>query len=721
MDAVDDAHDVDAPSEALAALARAYGISTEYWSFFGEHVTVPARTLRALLTAAGVDLDDEQAALTAREEQPWRELAPASLVVREGSGELGLHVREGHVARAALVLEDGTSRDVSVPQDAAETRSIDGMPVHRLVVPLPGDLPLGWHEVRVDELSPDSAEPVRSATCTLIVTPHRLDAPPSRDGNNGRSWGLMAQLYSVRSRTSWGIGDFADLAQLARLSGEHGADFLLINPIHAAEVTAPIEPSPYLPASRRFIAPLYVRPERIPEFAGLSPADLEAIEEQREPLLALDGGGELIDRDIVWTAKRDALQRISTVERTPERQQAFEAFLAREERALEDFALWCALEEHYAGVEHDARAAESRDIGSPLVAGLRVEFRERVAFHLWLQWVADEQLAAAQSAALESGMRMGIMHDLAVGVHPLGADAWSNPAAYAAHVTVGAPPDMYNQQGQDWSQPPWLPDALAAQGYRPLRDLLRGLLRHAGALRIDHIIGMFRLWWIPGGSSPTAGTYMHYDHEAMIGILVLEAQRAGAVIIGEDLGNVEPWVRDYLAERGILGTSVLWFENDDDGPRQPEDYRRSVLATVTTHDLPPTAGYLDGEHVDLRARLGLLERPVEEEREIARRERETMLQRLRDRWILAPDASEEDIVIALHRYLGASPSYLLGVALTDAVGERRAQNQPGTYKEYPNWRVPLADIDGAPVLLDDIGENERFVRLVDAVGETLRW
>lgn len=716
-----DAQNPEAPSETLIALAGAYGISTEYWSFFGEHVSVPASTLRSLLSAMGADLADEEAALLARQEQPWRRLAPEALVVRAGSGDLAIHAGEGSTVHVVAALEDGTRRELGAPEDTGETRSIDGAAVRRLVLRLPEDLPLGWHEVHVEEHRSDASQPLRTAVCGLVVTPLRLDAPPSREGNHGRSWGLMAQLYSVRSRSSWGMGDFADLGELAAVSGARGADFLLINPIHAAEVTSPIEPSPYLPASRRFIAPLYVRPERIPEFAGLDADELAAIERERAPLLASDSSGELIDRDAVWAVKREALHRVFAVARTSERQRAFEAFLAREGRAAEDFALWCALQEHFAGAEHDDHDRESLRIDAPLVAELREQLGERIGFHLWLQWIADEQLAAAQAAARASGMRMGIMHDLAVGVHPLGADVWSNPSAYASHVSVGAPPDMYNQQGQDWSQPPWLPDGLVAQRYRPLRDLLRGLLQHAGALRIDHIIGMFRLWWIPGKAPATAGTYVHYDHEAMIGILVLEAHRAGAVIIGEDLGNVEPWVRDHLAERGILGTSVLWFENDDDGPRQPESYRQSVLATVTTHDLPPTAGYLDGEHVELRARLGLLERPVEEEREIARAEREVMLQRLRDRWILAPDADEEDVVIALHRYLGAAPSYLLGVALTDAVGERRAQNQPGTYKEYPNWRVPLADIDGAPVLLDDLGAHGRFLRLADAVDETLRW
>ena len=245
--------------------------------------------------------------------------------------------------------------------------------------------------------------------------------------------------------------------------------------------------------------------------------------------------------------------------------------------------------------------------------------------------------------------------------------------------------------------------------------MIRTLLRHAGALRIDHVIGLFRLWWIPAGLSPAAGTYVRYDHEAMIGVLMLEAQRAGAVLIGEDLGNVEPWVRDYLSDRGILGTSVLWFEREGDGFRPPEQYRRSLLATVNTHDLPPTAGYLADEHVALRARLGLLTRPVEEELADADAERAAMLDLLRERGLIGDAPTEEQTIEALYALLTAAPSQLLGVALVDAVGERRAQNVPGTDLEYPNWQIPLAGADGRVVLLDDLASDPRFRALAAAV------
>jgi 4-alpha-glucanotransferase len=258
---------------------------------------------------------------------------------------------------------------------------------------------------------------------------------------------------------------------------------------------------------------------------------------------------------------------------------------------------------------------------------------------------------------------------------------------------------------------------LASTGYRAYRDLLRTVLRHAGGLRVDHIIGLFRLWWIPQDGPPSAGTYVRYDHDALIGILALEATRSGAVLVGEDLGTVEPWVRDYLRERGILGTSVLWFEYDQgQRPLAPEQWRELCLATVTTHDLPPTAGYLAGDHVRLRDRLGLLTRPVEEELAVVGAEKQAWLDMLRDRGLLHPGADTGATVEALHKLLRASPARLLGVALTDLVGDRRTQNQPGTVDEYPNWRVPLTGPDGQLLLFEDVVADPAGGALARAVG-----
>ena len=701
-------------SDALLRLATAYGVVADHWDFHGQHRRASAATLQGVLGALGVDASSPERvdlAIAHVEDMPWRRVLPPVLVVRQGRhAHVSVHVTHGDPVEVWVELDPesgGGRREVEQADAPVDPRTVDGRLVGRATFTLPDDLPLGWHEIVADGPSARAHSP-------LVVTPTHLELPESISAH--RSWGLMAQLYSVRSRSSWGIGDLADLAEIGWLAGrELGADFLLINPLHAAEPVTPLTPSPYLPTTRRFVSPLYIRVEDVREAGYLSSADRTLIEWAAEPALAADDDAGPIDRDGAWTAKRAALEVVFTAPRSAARQAAFDSFVENEGPGLETFALWCALAERYDG---QVWPVEAMDPSSALVAAARTELAERVEFHLWLQWLADEQLAAAQRAALDGGMALGIMHDLAVGVHPEGADVWALGDVLARGATVGAPPDMYNQQGQNWSQPPWRPDALARAAYKPYRDMLRTVLRHAGAIRIDHVIGLFRLWWIPEGADAGDGAYVRYDHEALVGILALEAHRAGAVVIGEDLGVVEPWVRDYLSDRGILGTSVLWFERDMHGaPLAPEHYRSLVLATVTTHDLPPTAGYLAGEHVAIRERLGLLTEPVEVVRAAARAERDQMLGVLHDRGLVGDDPSEREIIEALHRYVMATPSVLLGVSLADAVGERRAQNQPGTDQEYPNWKVPLADSSGQVVLVEDLFTNARLRSLAAVLND----
>ena len=698
------------PSESLVRLARAYQVSTEHWSQAGELLRCSAGTLIGVLSALGVDASTPErveVALAHRADDEWRRTLPPFRVVRSGDrAQVPVHVSHGDPVLCWVDLDEevgGGRIDLRQVDVLSDPRQIDGRLVGRATFDVPDDLPTGWHEIRAEG-------PSAHARCVLVVAPHHLSMPDPIEGT--RAWGLMAQLYSVRSTRSWGVGDLDDLAEIADLAGRLGADFLLINPLHAAEPTGPMTPSPYLPTTRRFVNPLYIRVEDVRETAYLAPADRSIVDWAGEPARALDADPGPIDRDVAWTAKRAALEVVFGVPRSPAREAAFERFRQIEGPGLTTFALWCALAEHFGGAPLPNQAS---DISGPLVTRLRAELAERIEFYVWLQWVADEQLAAAQAAALDAGMALGIMHDVAVGVHPDGADQWALRDLLAHGASVGAPPDMYNQQGQDWSQPPWRPDELARAAYQPYRDMLRTMLRHAGAIRIDHVIGLFRLWWIPVGHRADAGAYVRYDHDALVGILMLEAERAGAVVVGEDLGTVEPWVRDYLADRGILGTAVLWFEREGNRPKPPEQWRRQQLATVTTHDLPPTAGYLAGEHVTLRDRLGLLTEPVSLVRAKAARERESTIAALRARGLLSADASEREVVEALHRYVLATPGILIGVSLADAVGERRAQNQPGTDREYPNWKVPLADSSGTVVLIDHLGENARFLSLIDVM------
>jgi 4-alpha-glucanotransferase len=538
-----------------------------------------------------------------------------------------------------------------------------------------------------------------------------------------RSWGFTVQLYSVRSRASWGHGDLHDLAELASWSGgDLGADFVLVNPLHAAEPRPPVSPSPYLPMSRRQISPLYLRIEDIPEYEGLSAADRVRVEALGAPLRAASASAALIDRDAVWAAKLAALELIRAVPLAGARRGELDAFLARDGRAVGDWATWCAIAEVH-GPDWRSWPAALADPGSAGVAALRETLADRIDFHSWLQWLTAEQFAAAQRAARQAGMGIGVITDLAVGAHPGGADAWARQDVIVPGISVGAPPDEFNQLGQNWTLPPWHPGRLAAQAGRPLADLIAACARNAGGLRVDHVMGLARLWWIPAGMTPVQGTYVRYDHELMGGMLAAEVARAGALAIGEDLGTVEPWLRKFLAERRVLGTSMLWFERRADGsPRRPGGWRRGCLAMVGTHDMPPAAAFLTGDQVTIRSELGLLTRPEAQERIAAQEELAGWLAMLSDEGLLSLSGrpSAADFTTALYAHLTRTPAVLIGVSLADAAGERRTQNMPGTVDEYPNWRIPLGDADGKPLLLEDLSGHEGVRAVAAAVTSGLR-
>ncbi len=680
----------DTPHPPLHVLAAAHGVAVEFWDWKGVHRTMSGETIRTVLHSLGVSAADDHAvaaSLADLDLAPWRRTLPPVVVTRQGASPwVPVHVPDG--ARVHVWVEPeggGPGRDAWHVDHWVEPRDVDGVRVGRATVQLPPDLPLGWHRLHA-EVGDD-----RHETTTLVVTPARLELPPAL--RERRRWGVMTQLYQVRSARSWGVGDLADLGEIASWGAGLGADFVLVNPLHAAEPVAPMEPSPYLPTTRRFANPLYLRVEEVPEAAYLDAVDRARIESLAARAHALDGV-DLVDRDAAWRLKDEALRLLFTVERTTGRERAFHAFREAQGEGLERYATWCAI-----AVAHGAAGATwpagLDDPRSPEVAAFAAEHADEVTYHCWLQWLLDEAQGRAQRTALEAGMRLGVVTDLAVGVHPEGADAWALRDVLASGVTVGAPPDQFNQLGQNWHQPPWHPGRLAEAGYAPFRDMIRAVLKDSGGIRVDHVIGLFRLWWVPEGRTAAEGTYVRYDHEAMVGILCLEAARAGAFVVGEDLGVVEPSARDFLLERGVLGTSILWFEWTEDGrPLPPESYRELCLASVTTHDLPPTAGYLDLAHVELRAELGLLTRSVAEESAVEHEAIDKVTDALGDRGFLPTGTGRDDVMVGLHRWITATPSRLLGVALSDLVGDKRIINQPGTEDEYPNWRVPLSDTDG---------------------------
>lgn len=715
--------DIHAPAsdniDELRRIADANGVATGFWDWYGNWVGISASTLLRVLGALGLPLDesstvgDVHEALRLTEEREWRCTLPPTIVARQGGGYMfPVHVPDGSWVNVQWVLEDGRKGSCDQVDRYVPPRMIDGALVGRATFDVPHWLPLGWHRLVA------TVEGGHVESATLIIVPNTLSLPLLESSR--RVWGVNAQLYSTRSASSWGIGDATDLADLAAVCADKGADFLLINPVHASQPVSPLENSPYLPVSRRWLNPIYIRPESIEEYASLPQASRVAIEQLSDESCQFAIREDLIDRDRSWEAKRKALEIIFAAPRSYHRQSQLDRFIERGGSELSNYALWCALVEREGTIELPEDLARS---SAPRVELERLELAERVDFYQWCQWVVAEQLGHAQQVAREVGMEIGIMADLAVGVHGYGSEKWSRPELFASGMSVGAPPDVYSQQGQNWSQPPWSPRSLAESGYLPLRDMVRAVLANAGAVRIDHILGMFRLWWIPDGCAPAEGTYVYYDHEAMMGVILLEAQRAGAVVIGEDLGVVELWVRDYLRDRGVLGTSVVWFEKEGGGwPLRPEHYRDRALAAVNIHDLPPTLGYIRGIQTTLRSELGLLTDDIETVRAGDRLELEQVAARLHEYGCIdGAEPSERETVEGLYRYVAKTPSKLVVASLVDAVGDVRPQNMPGTGADlYPNWCVPLCDSDGEEVAIEDLPTDERLTSLFALLRGTVR-
>ena len=604
----------------MAADPRDWGIAERYTDQLGEEVAAAPGTVERLL-----------AAMAASGAPP----EPSTVVVRQGStaGLGGPH---------DLTTEDGAVLRVEA---------------------LPADLAPGYHHLQ--DLAGERSR-------RLIVSPGVCPLDPRL-----REWGWAVQLYSVRSRASWGVGDLADLRRLAAWSASLGAGMVLVNPLHAPLPVKPQQASPYYPSSRRFRNPLYIRVEEVPGADAIGEDLARAARRGR----ALNRRA-LIERDRVHDLKMAALDAIW---RTGRGRNGFPAYLREQGDALEAYATFCAMTE-VQGLPWREWPPELRHPQAPGVARFRSRHRERVRFHQWLQWLVDSQLATASKD-------LPVIHDLAVGVDPGGADSWLWQDSIAQGISVGAPPDRFNARGQDWGLPPFDPWRLREAGYEPFIQTLRSAFRHAGGLRIDHVMGLFRLFWIPYGLSPAEGAYVAYPAADLLDILALEATRASAYVVGEDLGTVEPGTREALAERNVLSYRLFWFE---DTPTR--DYPRKALAAVTTHDLPTVAGLWTGS--DYRAQLDIgLATPPEAE------------SALRERLVRFAGAAPEDpagvVVEKVYSALGEAPSALLSATLEDLLEVEAKPNMPGTTGEWPNWSIPL------PSALEQIEADPRARRMAE--------
>ena len=688
---------------ALDRLAERMGIETFYSNAAGETVTASPDTVRALLAAMGVDAPDEPAAQARLTEIERAELAralPPVAVLRTDRPPFAvpLALPAGTTElRWTLTLEDGGERggDALFPDLPLERAAdLDGRAVEVRRLDLGEGLPLGYHTLCVEVGA-------LKATTTVIGVPDRCHLPaPIEMGTP--VWGLSAQLYAVRSANDWGIGDFGDLVSLAEMAASRGASVIGLNPLHALFLDTPEQCSPYSPASRLFLNPLYIDVTALPELIGCaevreriaSDAFLAARAEARD--------SDMVDYDAVAALKLPLLETLFRVFRTDApapRRLAFEAFRRERGARLERFCTFQALRERFGGQGWPQWPEEFRNPASDAVERFAQENAERIDFLAWLQWVADCQLEVAAEQAKARGMAVGFYRDLAVGADAGGAETWASPDVVVSAAHVGAPPDLFNPAGQDWGLPPFHPRALREQGYADFIELVRANMRHAGALRIDHAMALQHVYWIPEGRSARDGAYVAYPMDDLIGILALESRRQNCLVVGEDLGTVPDGFRARMTEAGILSYRVVFFEwTEDGGFVGPDDYPFLALATVGSHDLATLRGWWEGNDIELKEAQGLYPARDEAEKQRARRrdERGRLIEAVRAAGLPLPASfgadSPYDLTLAnaVHAFLARSNAAIAMVQLDELTDEREQVNLPGTVDQHPNWRRKLS-------------------------------
>ncbi len=707
----------------LDRLAAHYGIEPDFTDNWQRRHVVADATKQALLEALGVPAGSAaeiEASLQAAEAALWRQLLPPVEVVRTGTALAAtLTLPAGPRGRLAWKVASEAGERFAGEADLDDLETIDsthvaGMEYRRQRLPLALDLPPGYHRLEV------TAGNLAPAAMALIVTPEQ--AFGSADLGRGRLWGLTLPLYGLRSEANWGIGDFGDLAALATLMAPLGAGLVGINPVHALFPPLAERISPYAPSSRRFLNVLLISIERAVRLLG----GLPAAEAEAGQMLERARASELVDYPAIAALKLQALERLYRVftrDSGPNRA-AFERFRAAAGPSLERHAVFEALLEHLVSLDPACRCwrhwpADYQRPDSPAVAAFAARHADRVGFFQFLQWLADEQLGQAQAEARAAGMPVGLYLDLAVGVDPDGAEAWADPLTVAGRVRIGAPPDDFSPKGQDWGLAPLAPLALRDQAYAPFIELVRRNMAHAGALRIDHVLGLRRSFWRPP-ERDLGGAYVRYPLADLLGLIALEAHRQRCVVIGEDLGTVPDGLRAKLTEAGLLGCRVLYFEREADGRfRGSASYPSACLASVSTHDLPTLAGFWVGRDIDWRERLGLFADPAQAARERAERGeiRRRLLDLLAAEGLLPAGLDPADppaelpwhVVLALHRLLARSPAEVVVMQLEDALQLVEQANLPGTTEEHPNWRRRL------DVPLEQIATDPRVATLAQAI------
>jgi (1->4)-alpha-D-glucan 1-alpha-D-glucosylmutase len=706
-------------SDLLDRLCQRYGVLPAYQDIWGGVHPTSDAAKHALLAAMGVASDSDEAiarSLEEFEQRRWAQPLPPVRVVREAARPHRIAVVlpasearadwRWRVRRESGAEERGEFSPAALK--AAGHGRHDGKAYTCWTLALDLALEPGYHRLFLERA--DGAAPL--AQMPLIVAPATCYQPPAIQGD-GRVWGFAAQLYGLRSEHNWGVGDFGDLRRMLDFCAEAGAGTVLLNPLHALFPDAPEHASPYSPSSRAWFNTLYLDVEAIADFAECAEARTLVHTPQFQARMRALRAAEQVDHRGAAEAKSQVLEplyahfRSRHLARNSERARAFRAFQRVHGENLRAQALFEALQEHFRSQDGATWGwpvwpEPYRDPHSAEVKAFCDAHLERVEFFEYLQWQTAGQLAAVGTRSWELGLGVGLMLDLAVGVAEGGAATWRQRELHALAASTGAPPDEINRLGQDWGLPPWIPHRLTAAAYAPFIELLRANMRDAGALRLDHVMGLYRLFWVARGLPAAEGAYVAYPFDDLLGILALESQRNRCLVVGEDLGTVPDEVRDALAPMGVLSTRLLYFEREEDGRlKPPQAYPENAVAAVTTHDLPTLAGFWQGLDIDLRTELHLFPDDAVRNHQIVMRseDRAQLLVALEGEGVLPPGSGLQpvafpemtaELAAAVYTYLARAPSKLLLLQMEDAFGVREQPNLPGTTEPtYPNWRLKL--------------------------------
>lgn len=722
-------------SSALNQLCACYGIMPDYHDMWGQHHQVPDAARRALLEAMHVPAaDDGQvlASLLELEHQRWSAALPPVRVVRETHEMLDLPVAlsadDEHLDhRWWLVLEGGETRHGQFrPDDLSLIERHEAPAMLRVCLRVPLGIPVGYHRFGIGR----GAQGPALAEMSLIVVPVACYQPPVL-AEGGRRWGFGVQLYGLRSTRNWGVGDFTDLGRLLDFAADAGADTVLLNPLHALFPEMPEHASPYSPSSRSGLNVLYLDVEAMTGAGDCRALQARLADDDLQRQLELARQCAQVDYTVVAGIKLELARLLHQHFRSTElaengpAAQAFAAFKQAGGRSLHLLAVFEALQAHFRADDTEvwgwpAWPAAYHDPDGPAVRDFIACHDESVDFHAYLQWQAWLQLDAAGRRSLERGLGVGLMFDLAIGVAEGGAATWMRQSLHARGASAGAPPDEINRMGQDWGLPPWIPHRLKEAAYQPFIEVLRANMQASGALRMDHVMGLRRLFWVARGQPVADGAYVSYPFDDLLGILALESWRNRCMVIGEDLGTVPDEVRHALDPAGVLSTRLMYFERGADGGLKPaRDYPVNALAAISTHDLPTLSAFWDLSDLSLREAMQLFPDAAVRDKLYAQRfdDRPRLLEMLHQEGFLCGSGELEldqpmnaQGIAAVHGWLAGAPSKLVMVQIEDALGVDQQPNLPGViHPRYPCWRLKL------PVPLEAWWQTGTMQALVDVM------